>query len=327
MKLSPILLSIIVPFYNNEDFIVASLSSLFVQIDDDIEVVIINDGSTDMSSELVQQFLAQQRHPHIHFIYQENMGIAQARNVGLQNSTGRYVTFLDGDDILSGGYLAILRPLLLTDRDDLIDFNYQRFTGEPPKSESNGEIRYSAYDFKGVGLVSLKPLFARSMWHVWSRVYRRSLLAGDVFATGRRYEDVIFTPFQYFKTCKIAHINHVLYFYRDNTQGITRNIKVKDIDDMLFAMEKMLRFIHEHQGDEALRKLAALVIANCFSEVKKMSKKIYGYYYYQPAALAQFRLAAKVCVNSDVPLQSIYQMRYPWLYTCLSRLRLWLKGH
>ena len=52
--------------------------------------------------------------------------------------------------------------------------------------------------------------------------------------------------------------------YRDNSQGITRNIKPKDIDDLLFAMEKMLRFVAQHSGDELLRRLAALMLANCF---------------------------------------------------------------
>ncbi|WP_025121343.1 MULTISPECIES: glycosyltransferase [unclassified Serratia (in: enterobacteria)] len=324
MSSSP-LLSFIVPIYNNEDFVIACLSSLFNQITDDIEVVIIDDGSSDTSAALVNQFLASRPHPLSKFITQANGGVANARNVGLQHVSGRYVAFLDGDDLLSSDYLAILRPLLLAGRDDLIDFNYQKFSGSPPVPSANSEIRYSIYDLERHGLASLKPLFAHSMWHVWSRVYRRTLLAGETFENGRRYEDVIFTPFQYFKTRQIAHLDHQLYLYRDNDRGITRNIKAKDIEDMLFAMQKMLRFVEAHRGDEPLRQLAALMLANGFSEVKAMSKAVYGYYRYEPATLKILRQTAAVCSNSDVPRKKIYQMRFARVDHCLSKIRWWLK--
>ncbi|HFF9859698.1 glycosyltransferase family 2 protein [Serratia marcescens] len=314
------LLSVIVPFYNNEAFVIAALDSLFAQISDDIEVLIIDDGSTDASGALVSQYLAQRRHPRVVFTSQPNGGIAHARNVGLRLATGRYLTFLDGDDLLSDDYLAILRPLLTTGEYDLIDFNYQKFTEQPPTPD-NRAAQPVAYDFSQLGLSCLQPLFARSMWHLWSRVYKRTLLEGETFEDGRRYEDVIFTPFQYFKTRRIAHLDCELYFYQDNSQGITRNIKPKDIEDLLFAMEKMLRFVAQHPGDEPLRRLAALMLANCFSEVKSMSKAVYGYYHYAPATLHILRRAADICRNSDVPGKKVRQMRYARVDTFLSKLR------
>ncbi|CAI1163100.1 Chondroitin polymerase [Serratia proteamaculans] len=325
MVSSPHLLSFIVPFYNNENFVVASLSSLFNQIADDIEVIIIDDGSTDTSAERVRQLLAERQHPHVTFISQKNGGIAYARNVGLRHARGRFITFLDGDDLLSNDYLAILRPLLVADEDDLIDFNYQKFTDVPPTQPADTTARRNTYDFASLGLSCLTPLFAHSMWHLWSRIYRRSLLEGESFENGRRYEDVIFTPFQYFKTQKIAHLDHVLYFYRDNSQGITRNVKAKDIEDMQFAIDKMLLFIDQHPGDESLRQLAALMLANCFSEVKGMSKVLYGYYYYPPEARYRFRRLADVCSNSGVPRKKVRQMRYAWVDTWLSKIRWRLK--
>lgn len=326
MSASPILLSFIVPIYNNEDFVIASLSSLFDQMADDIEVVIIDDGSSDKSATLVRQFLAERQHVNSKFIAQANGGVANARNVGLQHASGCYIAFLDGDDLLSSDYLAILRPLLLSGRDDLIDFNYQKFSDSPPTPPANNGARYARYDIEHHGLTSLKPLFAHSMWHVWSRVYRRTLLAGETFENGRRYEDVIFTPFLYFKTQKIAHLDHPLYLYRDNIQGITRNIQAKDIEDMRFAMQKMLRFVDDHRGDKPLRQLAALMLANGFSELKNMSKTVYGYYHYQPETLETLRQTAIVCQHSDVPHKKVCQMRFAQVDTCLSKLRWWLKN-
>lgn len=315
------LLSIIIPFYNNEDYLSDSLTSLFEQIDDDVEVVLINDGSTDRSGDVLQQLLTRYPHPHVILINQNNGGIAHARNVGLQHASGQYVTFLDGDDLLSSNYLNTLRPILLSEQYELIDFKYHKFTGKRPEETPSTSLNYSAYDFQQQGMECLMPLFTRSMWHLWNRVFHRSLLVGACFETGRRYEDVIFTPFFYFKTQKIAHVDHELYFYRDNNMGITRNIKEKDIEDMLFAMHKMLHFAAQHRHDESIKQLAAMMVLNCFNEVKSMSKNVYGYYFYPDKVKKILKEAAALCDGTGVPKKKVWQMRYTYIDTFFSSMR------
>lgn len=318
------LLSIIIPFYNNESYLEASLESLFEQIEDDVEVVLINDGSTDHSGDVVQRLIHRYSHPYVVVVSQKNGGIAHARNVGLQHATGQYITFLDGDDRLSRDYLSTLRPILLSNDYELIDFDYQRFTDALPTDLPTASS-CSAYDMQQ-GLTCLMPLFSRSMWHLWNRVFHRSLLDGEVFETGRRYEDVIFTPFIYFKTRKIAHLDRVLYFYRDNNLGITRNIQEKDIADMLFAMQKMLRFAAQNPEDKAIKSLAAGMVLNCFNEVKTMSRHVYGYYYYPEEVRAVLKEAAALCSGTAIPQKKIWQMRYTYIDTILSRIRWKLKS-
>ncbi|WP_456310758.1 glycosyltransferase family 2 protein [Serratia proteamaculans] len=319
------LLSIIIPFFNNEDFIIPCLESLFHQIDDDIEVVIIDDGSTDNSANLVQHFLAKISHSNVKLISQNNGGIGFTRNVGLDNSRGEYITFLDGDDLLSRNYMKVLRPHLASGEFDLIDFNYERFTLQPSESSVCENVPCVQYNFEQQGLNCMETLFTKSMWHLWNRIYRRSLFDNERFEIGRRYEDVILTPFLYFKTQKIARIDQILYFYRDNHHGITRNIKEKDIEDMLFAMKKMISVAQRQPENTALRGLAARMIANCFSEVKSMSKAVYGYYFYKKETVKVFREAALLCTGTAVPGKKIGQMRYPQIDTLFSRARLRIK--
>lgn len=323
MSENGLLLSIIIPFYNNGAHLTASLDSLFKQIEEDIEIVLINDGSTDNSLTVVSEFIAKNPHDHVRLISQKNAGVAHARNVGLENVRGRYVTFLDADDFLSQHYLRTLRPLLQSDEFDLIGFNYTKVADDAAVQDAHfSNVRSLSYDFKQRGLKCLTPLFTSSMWHLWSRVYRRSLLHNETFATGRRYEDVIFTPFIYFKTQKIIHVDHDLYFYRDNALGITRNIQVKDIDDLVFAMEKMLAFAARPEQDPDVKQLAALMIVNCFSEVKSMTKSIYGYYYYPKDLRQTLRKAASLCEDSAIARKKVWQMRYPQIDTVLSKVRL-----
>lgn len=319
------LLSIIVPFHNNEKFIIEALQSLFQQISDEVEVIIINDGSDDNSEILVENYLESLSFRQFSFINQSNQGIAETRNVGLRTATGIYVTFLDGDDILSPLYYSTLAPYLHKGEFDIIDFNFQEFTENPLIDEVSTDSSCTPYDFKGSETDCLKPIFERSNWHLWSRIFRRELLKGDTFVKGRRYEDVIFTPFQYFKTKKIAHIDQQLYFYRINHQGITRNIQNKDIEDILFAMYKMLHFIKTHENDAEMAKLVAPMIENCFIEVKKMSKKIHGYYYYSPTAIKLFKLAASLCKNTSMSRKRHFQMKHPLLDTYISKVNAFLK--
>ena len=320
------LLSVIIPFFNNESFLESTLQSLFCQIDDTIEVILIDDGSTDESAKIVHNFLKNTTHSNTIFISQENGGIAFARNVGLNNAKGIYLAFLDGDDFLSPEYIETLRPFMLSGDSDLIDFNYQRFINEPDIPTDISEKKHNRYDFEKHGLNCLEPLFKKSMWHLWNRIYKRSLLEGEYFATGRRYEDVIFTPFIYFKTRKIVHIDHALYFYRDNSQGITRNVQPKDIEDMLYAMKKMLMFAAHEPDNKALRNLAAQMIANCFGEVKIMSKRVYGYYFYEEKTISILKEAAHLCHGTSVENKKRLQMRFPQTDTVLSRIRLKLKS-
>lgn len=318
---STCLLSIVVPFYNNETHLHACLTSLFEQLGDDIEVVLINDGSTDHSQDVVQQLVHHYQPHRIITLTQKNGGIACARNVGLQHASGQYITFLDGDDLLSQHYLSTLRPLLQSHRYQLIDFEYAKFTDEIPEDTPPTTLCCSEYAFQQQGKACLIPLFERAMWHVWSRVFHRSLLAGESFAVGRRYEDVIFTPFIYFKTQKIAHLGHKLYFYRDNQLGITRNVREEDIADILFAIQRMLNFSTTYHHDPVMRQLAAMMILNCFNELKSMSRQVYGYYFYPAKVKTVLKQAAELCRHTTTPKKKIWQMQYPLVDTLLSKIR------
>ncbi len=166
MAQSTYLLSVIIPFYNNERFINTCLYSLFSQIDDDVQVIIIDDGSTDKSCYLITQFLLSDTHRHVIFYRQKNEGAAAARNRGLNFAKGKFISFIDGDDVISKNYYSIIKPLLIADHIDLIDFDYQKFANSPPEVQSTEAAQLVAYDFSTEGLACLLPLFHRSMWHV-----------------------------------------------------------------------------------------------------------------------------------------------------------------
>lgn len=105
--------SVVIPTYNNERYIVEALESVLSQTYDDYEVVVVDDGSTDATRRLLEPYLDRIRYHH-----QENRGLAVARNVGLDLAEGKYVTYLDGDDVMLSGNLEI-KAAVMESRPDL----------------------------------------------------------------------------------------------------------------------------------------------------------------------------------------------------------------
>ena len=98
--------SVIVPVYNSEKTLARCLHSLTSPNRNDVQIIVVNDGSTDASESIILDFA--DRYPQIHYKYQENAGVSQARNTGLDLATGKYITFVDSDDFVREDYFDIL---------------------------------------------------------------------------------------------------------------------------------------------------------------------------------------------------------------------------
>lgn len=117
---SNILLSIIIPLYNVEDYIERCLDSLSKQLTEEIEVIIVNDGSLDTSREKVLPYL----NNFIKLIDKENGGVSTARNIGLKNSKGKFIAFVDSDDYVSDNYVQTILCKIKDTDSQLLCFNY-----------------------------------------------------------------------------------------------------------------------------------------------------------------------------------------------------------
>lgn len=98
--------SVIIPVYNSEKTIARCLNSLTAQKRDDVQIVVVNDGSRDNSEEIIMQLAAE--NPSIEYVYQDNAGVSRARNTGLNHAKGIYVTFVDSDDYVTEDYFSTL---------------------------------------------------------------------------------------------------------------------------------------------------------------------------------------------------------------------------
>lgn len=187
MKTSPIL-SVIVPVYNGEKYIVRCLDSLVAQDFPDVEVICIDDGSSDASLSILRSYA--ERDSRIRVIAQENRGVSAARNVGLDAARGEWIGFVDSDDELVPGAWETL--LSSAGDEDLICFSAEEILLRDGRKE---EVKsgYFHLPFMGTKCLEDGELLKLSMT-VWDKLFRGSCIrkCGLRFPEGLRFEDNVF---------------------------------------------------------------------------------------------------------------------------------------
>ena len=210
--------SIIIPAYNAEAYLQRCLDSIFSQGYRDFEVIVIDDGSTDGTSNILGQY------PQVKVITQTNHGMATARNRGLDVAQGEYILFVDSDDRLCPDALNTLATHL--DGEDVMGFGTQiynesngTYTDNPiqPTVTTTGWVYFNSH--------RLAPTPVHFVC-IWQRAYRRAFLEeyGLCFADGlRRAEDDLFTTMAFLQAKQVKAIADCLYIYHLRHGSITRS--------------------------------------------------------------------------------------------------------
>ena len=180
-------LSILIPVYNVAPFIAECLQSIAVQLVDGVEVILLDDASTDGSMAACEAFCAGGRFAL--FANPENLGIGATRNALLSRARGDYLWFIDSDDAVEPGSIARLRQVTAAHRPDVILCDY-RWKGRRHAS-FDGQPDSLQHDTAAL----VRGVFANRRFHLWSKVLRRSLWGADLrFPVVRCFEDVAVTP-------------------------------------------------------------------------------------------------------------------------------------
>lgn len=213
-------LSIIVPVYNVEKYIRPCFESIFRQglDDEDYEVIIVNDGSTDKSMEMIADIIAQ--HRNITVIHQENLSLSVARNNGIAAAQGDYILMPDSDDLLIDNSLKPLLDKALESQADLVVADFLKMTDEQIGNQPNipqQAFRVQEKTGKELFLEDLNP----HECFVWRTMYRRCFILdnGLQFIPGIYCQDVPFTHEAYLKAQKCLRTTWLLNIYRTGRPG------------------------------------------------------------------------------------------------------------
>ena len=216
-------ISVIIPVYNVEKYLAECLTSVVNQTFKDIEIICVNDGSTDNSPMILEEFA--QKDSRIKIINQENQGLAAARNTGIEVATGEYITFVDSDDYVSTDLYADMQKYLPA---ELICFNAKIF----PMSEKYRALQnYIQCKFDGELPVEEK-LILKTNVHVWNKVFKTSVIKENNirFPKGLYFEDFPFVCEYMLSINSVKFVSEKeYYFYRQQPNSIMNNCSHKSI--------------------------------------------------------------------------------------------------
>ena len=238
------MISIIVPVYNVENYLEECLDSIKNQTYTDIEVILVNDGSTDNSQAICERYC--QQDPRFHLINQENQGQSVARNNGVAASTSEFITFVDSDDVIKSDMLQQLMNYMDTGIDVVeCDFTVNKEIYNIKNRQLKIEEFTSSEALK-------KCLDMEIKWNPVAKLYRRKIVEGTPFLENLIYEDLYSGIVSLQNIEKMRKINYVGYYYRINSRSTMRrkfdskNLDLFKIGDSLlekFSEDKLLPYI------------------------------------------------------------------------------------
>lgn len=233
-------ISVIVPMYNVQKYIRANVESLINQKYKNLEIIYVDDGSTDDSGKIIDEYANKDN--RIKVIHKENAGVSIARNIGLKNTTGDFITFADSDDIVDEREYEVLYNLIKTHNADASFCELKRFyEGEEIiKSDSESTI----VELNTSEALS-KILLDRNVGNYFPiKMFKKELFDNIYFPEGKAYEDVATLYKVIDKAKKIVYKNEKLYYYLVGREGSTTSTfsekKIKDSMEAYYSQYKFL---------------------------------------------------------------------------------------
>lgn len=221
---SPARLSVIIPFYNAAATLRRCVESVLAQGVDGMEVLLIDDGSTDDGALKVADLKG------LTLISKENGGLSDARNCGLDHATGDYITFVDADDYLAPYTYRTLMQLVGEHPEyDIMEFSVKRFDALgflQPSFITRQEVYHSASDYWLRG-------HAYRHAYAWNKIYKKSIFQDLRYPVGRVFEDVYALPAVIQKAKVIAQVPTGYYCYCFHPESITAHARGKEYRQLL----------------------------------------------------------------------------------------------
>ena len=251
------LVSIIIPVYNVEKFLDRCLTSVVNQTYENIEIILVDDGSPDNCPKLCDEWAKKDN--RIKVIHKKNGGLSDARNKGLAKATGQYVLFIDSDDWVSINMVEKMTEAMENYDADMVICQFINIY--PDGQMMRRKTKYGTQVFSAEEATELLLEDKQITNHVWRKLYKKELLPDNLFPVGLNYEDIYVMPDLFHACNKIVSIDEAYYYYLQNPNGIVRSMTKENILSRQQARQYSCSQIEKYFPDlkdkvEALRKRA-----------------------------------------------------------------------
>lgn len=229
--------SIIIPIYNTEKYLNECIDSVLKQTYKNLEILLINDGSTDNSLSICEKYSESDK--RIKVYNKKNGGLSDARNYGIEKAIGDYIFFLDSDDIIQIDTIEIMCNYL-NNNTTMVICEFDRFTYKVTNCNYNiSSHKYSPKQyFKSI-------LELKNNTYACGCLIPRKIIKNNRFIKGRYFEDMSFMYNLYYRCSNIIKLDMKLYKYRNNSNSIIHTINNKKVNDYIISSKEMISFLKE----------------------------------------------------------------------------------
>ncbi len=261
-------ISVIVPIYNAEKYLNKCVDSLINQTKKELEFILVNDGSTDKTEEIIKSY----KDSRIKYFKNKNQGIGKTRNFGIEKATGKYIMFLDSDDYLKNNTCEILyKNVEKTDADLAICDFYKIY-------DSGVEEKIKLLSFKPTTLRKTPSLVNEINLAPWNKLYKKELITKNKikFVENLKYEDAPFVIEAFSKAGKIIKVDEYLNYYliHGNSETTVRDKRCFDILKIIDLIRKNTK--NEAYLQEEINKLTVRIITNYTIQQRNQKDKNVG---------------------------------------------------
>lgn len=271
-------ISVIVPLYNGENYFFNLMNCIVNQTYKNFELIVVNDGSTDNSLNLLKQL--QQEYDFLKVINKPNGGSASARNIGLSLAEGQYICMLDADDTIEKDYLELMYKSIKKYDSDIAICDFDYIKSYQKNSNDNHTLNILIYEKNNLDTLNEycnKKTYIRTCV-LWNKLFKKELFNGLKFVEGKSIDDEYIILHLLYRAKKIIDIKKVLYHYyiSNSSSQMKQKYSIKRLDS-IDVMEKNILFlksIHNKkiQYDKLYYNLYSLVIMNEYF-IKKTYEK------------------------------------------------------
>lgn len=272
-------ISVIIPIYNAEKYLRKCVDSIIRQTYSNLEIILINDGSTDESEKICIEY--QNNDKRIKLLTKENEGVSSARNAGLSIATGDYITFIDSDDWISDSSFEDAINVINEHNVDILKYSYIKDYGFMKKTykfsiKTNEKIIEENYSKEIYPYV----FSTYDLSNIWNAIYKRDILKNLKFNNSIKYgEDYLFMMNALLNSKSIFFLDKPNYHYYNNYSSATNIISyqkfIKNIEDIIVVNQNIYQLVAQNDGIEIKMKYDKIA-----HEYELISKQIVQHYKY-----------------------------------------------
>lgn len=297
MDASP-LISVIVPIYNVEKYLEKCLSSICGQTYKNLEILLIDDGSTDHCGEICDAYAG--KDPRIQVLHQSNQGLSAARNVGIDHASGDYLGFVDGDDWIEPVMFQTLLDAVIQHRADIAACQFRYVF-------SNGTSKFQPvrpFEAEGRQIMVLLLKGEQIQDYVCNKLFSAQLFDSVRFPVGKTFEDISTTYRLFERATRLVSLSEPLYWYVQRESGIVQSGLLKNEMDCYWAKYERYQTLSTGFPDGVPAMLdglaqSAVKVWGCVWKERKLAK---AQYRQELKEISKFIWTHSICIKQFVQL-------------------------